>query len=603
MKYEKLGNIADLIAGQSPPSSSYNKNGTGIPFFQGKADYGKINPTIRNWCSVPIKISLPGDILISVRAPVGPVNINNVESCIGRGLCAIRVKKNISRDYLYFYLKTNETRISNLGVGSTFMAITQKDLREIIIPVPSLADQLHIANLLSKAESLISQRKQSIALLDEFLKSTFLEMFGDPSCNKKKWNKLTLKELSLRFSDGPFGSNLKTEHYSDNGIQVIRLQNIGVNRFVEKDVSYVSELHYEKVLKKYSCFPDDVVIATMGSPNVRACIVPKHVKVAINKADCVLFRVNPKLTNQYYISHLLNQVGFLSLATSFIHGQTRARISSGQLAIIPIPVPPLALQSQFTKIVEKTEALKVQYQSSLQELENLYGSLSQRAFRGELTLNQAEEQVLMAAEPETIYGGVVEFTSKKCDSTERAILAGHIINKTNKEDFGRVKFQKLLHLTEYYCKIDIDSNFSKKVAGPHDGQLIKEIESTLKRYLFYDIKQSCKGNNKVNYTPLSSVDELEEIFNTNFESERQRIDMFLSKFRKSSWEQCEIVSTLYAVWNNRLILSQEITDDLLKQDFLNWDIHKIKYLNRLDGALQWMKDKEVIPKGWGKLIE
>ena len=102
---------------------------------------------------------------------------------------------------------------------------------------------------------------------------------------------------------------------------------------------------------------------------------------------------------------------------------------------------------------------------------------------------------------------------------------------------------------------------------------------------------------------MSSVDELEDIFNTTFESERESIDAFLSKFRKSSWEQCEIVSTLYAVWNNRLILNQEITDELLKRDFLNWDIQKIKYMDRLDGALQWMKDKGVVPEGWGKLIK
>jgi type I restriction enzyme S subunit len=81
---------------------------------------------------------------------------------------------------------------------------------------------------------------------------------------------------------------------------------------------------------------------------------------------------------------LLNLEGFLFLATSFIHGQTRARISSGQIAKISIPVPPFELQTQFAQIVEKTEALKTQYQQSLQELEHLYGSLSQKAFRGEL---------------------------------------------------------------------------------------------------------------------------------------------------------------------------------------------------------------------------
>ena len=204
-------------------------------------------------------------------------------------------------DFLRCYL--NLTNLNKYIKGATRGKLNKGVLENILIPLPSLSDQIQIANILSKAETLIEQRKQSIALLDEFLKSTFLEMFGDPASNKNKWKTLTLKELSLRFSDGPFGSNLKTEHYSDNGVQVIRLQNIGINEFVEKDISYVKESHYEAVLKKYSCYPGDIVIATMGAPNIRACIVPKHIKVAVNKADCVLFRVNNKLTNSFLISH------------------------------------------------------------------------------------------------------------------------------------------------------------------------------------------------------------------------------------------------------------------------------------------------------------
>lgn len=604
MRFEKLGNIVDILSGFAFKSSLFNVKREGLPLIRVRDVNSGFAGIYYSGVYDKMFLVKNEDLLIGLDGDFKCVEWNNGEALLNQRVCKIIPKKNlVDRNYIFHFLPSALNEIHKNTNYTTVKHLSVKTINDINIPFPPLRDQLHISNILSKAEKLISQRKQSITLLDEFLRSTFLELFGDPCFNKKRWNKQTLRELSLRFSDGPFGSNLKTEHYSDSGIQVIRLQNIGINRFIEKDVSYVSEPHYENVLKKYSCFPNDVVIATMGSPNVRACIVPKHVKLAINKADCVLFRVNPQLTNQYYISHLINQEGFLSLATSFIHGQTRARISSGQLALISIPVPPIELQTQFAQIVEKVEALKVQYQNSLQELENLYGSLSQRAFRGELTLNPASEQVLIAVEPEPIYGKMIEFTSRECNSTERAILAGHIINKTNKEDFGRVKFQKLLHLTEYHCKIDIDSNFTKKVAGPHDGDLLKDIESTLKRYRYYDINQSNKGNHKVNYTPLSSVSELEEIFDSNFESERERIDSFLAKFRKSSWEQCEIISTLYAVWNNRLILNQEITDELLKQDFLNWDTQKVKYIGRLDDALQWMKTKGVIPDGWGKLIE
>lgn len=93
MNYEVLSDVAKIIMGQSPPSSTYNSTGKGLPFFQGKTDFGEMYPTPRVYCTEPNRIAEPGDILITVRAPVGPTNINFVQSCIGRGLAAIRVFK------------------------------------------------------------------------------------------------------------------------------------------------------------------------------------------------------------------------------------------------------------------------------------------------------------------------------------------------------------------------------------------------------------------------------------------------------------------------------------------------------------------------------
>ena len=330
-------------------------------------------------------------LVISVRAPVGPVNIASEKSVIGRGLSALRVKDDNDFLYLYYFLKSNQNLINRFSTGSTFKAITQKDIKRIPIKIPeSPIDQKRIAKVLSDCEALIQKRKASIALLDELVKSTFLEMFGDPASNKYDYPTQTLKEISTRFSDGPFGSNLKTEHYADEGIQVIRLQNIGINQLVEKDRKFVSQDYFQKVLTKYSCYPGDVIIATMGEPNVRSCVIPDHLEIAINKADCVLCRVNSEVATAEYISNLINQEGFLFLAKSHIHGQTRARISSGQLSRMSVPIPPMEDQAKFTKVVQRLEKIKTQFHYSLQELENLYGSLSQRAFNGELDLSGVE---------------------------------------------------------------------------------------------------------------------------------------------------------------------------------------------------------------------
>ena len=372
----KLGDLVNIKTGKLDANAA-NQDGI-YPFFTCAAKPLKINNYAYD-CECAL-VAGNGDL--NVKYYIGKFNAY-------QRVYIIESKNNnvLDTKFLSIFLDTCLRSLRNKTKGAVIQFIRLGDLTGLKLVLPPHSVQIKIVNILSKVENLIAQRKESIALLDEYLKSVFLEMFGDPGLNIKNWIKLNIKEISLRFSDGPFGSNLKTEHYSERGIQVIRLQNIGINEFVEKDISYVSDVHYQNVLKKYSCYPRDIVIATMGEPNIRACVVPKHIKVAVNKADCVLFRVNPEIANPYFISHLLNQKGILFIATSFIHGQTRSRISSGQLAKISIPVPPLELQNKFAAIVEKVEVIKKEYGDSLVELENMYGSLSGKAFRGEMFLN------------------------------------------------------------------------------------------------------------------------------------------------------------------------------------------------------------------------
>jgi len=132
----KLSDVCEIIAGKSPPSLTYNNSGIGLPFFQGKADFGDNYPKVRMWCSEPNKISKPKDILLSVRAPVGPTNLCNVESCIGRGLAAIRSNGKTDSKYVYYYFKSIEPVLSTKGNGSTFSAITIGDVKDLQIPLP-----------------------------------------------------------------------------------------------------------------------------------------------------------------------------------------------------------------------------------------------------------------------------------------------------------------------------------------------------------------------------------------------------------------------------------------------------------------------------------
>ena len=193
----RLDDICAINMGQSPDSASYNENGEGMPFFQGNADFGKIHPKVRVWCSAPTKIAHAGDVLISVRAPIGALNIADRECCIGRGLAALTVNEDLCvKDYLWYAIANKVDELNSKGTGSTFKAISKGVLVETEIPLPDLNEQKKVAEQLTKVDGLIAARKEQLAKLDQLVKSRFIEMFGDPLTESGKYPKVPLGSLA-----------------------------------------------------------------------------------------------------------------------------------------------------------------------------------------------------------------------------------------------------------------------------------------------------------------------------------------------------------------------------------------------------------------------
>ena len=161
MRTVLLGNVAQIISGQSPKSSNYNQQGNGLPLYQGKKDFGAMFTTEpKVWTTEVTKIAEKGDILISVRAPVGPVNIASQKMNIGRGLAAIRPSSGLDALYLFRFLQLAEPRIVRLGGGTTFQSINRKHIENIEIPYPNVEDQKKIAQKLEEVFKLINQAKE-----------------------------------------------------------------------------------------------------------------------------------------------------------------------------------------------------------------------------------------------------------------------------------------------------------------------------------------------------------------------------------------------------------------------------------------------------------
>ena len=267
--------------------------------------------------------------------------------------------------YLYYFMEGYVEELRKQAIGGVIKYIKLRNLTDALIELPSFDKQKKVVSILEKSKRILELQKKEILKLDDLIKARFVEMFGGSATNPMKWKRMTFREASIQLSDGPFGSNLKSEHYSDTGIRVIRLGNIGVGKFLERDKSFISEEHYEKI-KKYTCRAGEIVIGTLGEPNFRACLIPEYVDVTVNKADCVHYVPKPDLLNNQFVCQYINCPETLQLVVRMIHGQTRARVSSGQIANMPIFVPPMELQIQFADFVHQVTKSKLLEFSSLQ---------------------------------------------------------------------------------------------------------------------------------------------------------------------------------------------------------------------------------------------
>lgn len=169
----KLSDIAHIIMGQSPDSNTYINEANGLPFYQGKTEFTDKYigcPTV--WCIEPTRIAEKEDVLLSVRAPVGAVNIANEQCCIGRGLSAIRPIKDISStEFLFYALQINKDNISAMGTGSTFKAINKNHVHSILIPKADIEEQLQFVLIAEQADKSKFELHKSIDAIDQVIKS------------------------------------------------------------------------------------------------------------------------------------------------------------------------------------------------------------------------------------------------------------------------------------------------------------------------------------------------------------------------------------------------------------------------------------------------
>lgn len=374
---KKLSEVVELIMGQSPPSSTYTDKQKGLPFFQGKAEFGSRTPEVRKYCSKPVRIAEKNDILMSVRAPVGSLNIADQKCCIGRGLCAIRPSNKVDYLFLYHFLKSIEEKISAQGVGSTFTAINRKDIEKIEIPVPPLPIQKHIVTILEYAEQLKEKREQANKYMDTIIQSLFYYMFDDPVKNEKRFPIEKLNNI-CDVRDGTHDS----PKYVNKGFPLITSKNVSKGYIDFNDAKFISKEDFEKVSKRSYVDNGDIImpmIGTIGNP----IVVNKKREFAVKNVALIKFKDSK--TSNVYIKTLLSGPYFNAITKQNNRGGTQKFLALSDIRNIPIPLPSQELQKEFEKRFKKIESLKAKQSETTSEINTLFDALMQKAFKGELT--------------------------------------------------------------------------------------------------------------------------------------------------------------------------------------------------------------------------
>ena len=363
-EYKKLGEVCEITMGQSPDSKSYNKDGRGLPFFQGCADFGILNPNISTYCSEPKKVAEPLDILMSVRAPVGTLNIANTKCCIGRGLASFReIKNKSSYKFLYYLLKSSEKYFQDNSTGATFKAIGKELVVNYKIKIPSIYKQIEISSELDLLSGVIEKQKAQLEELDKLAQSIFYDMF-----EKKDWESKKIKDIAI-VKIGPFGSALHQHDYISGGTPLVNPIHMK-NGKIEADSNFTISDEKKKELSSYLLKINDIVFGRRGDIG-RCALVTQKENGFLCGTGSLFVRFTINITPLYSLK-ILSSSSVKQYLLGNARGATMLNLNSTVIEGISIPLPPLSLQQEFAAKIEAIEAMKVKVRQSLKEAETLF---------------------------------------------------------------------------------------------------------------------------------------------------------------------------------------------------------------------------------------
>ena len=394
----RLADASKLVMGQSPPSHTYNLAARGLPFLQGKAEFGNIHPRPVKWCSDPLKIAPAGSILVSVRAPVGDANVTLSDCCIGRGLAAVVCSSNLDRDFGFFMLRFRKSALEDRGTGSTFQSINKSVLEEFILPLPPLPEQRAIAHVLSTVQRAREATEAVIAATRELKRSLIRHLFLYGPVPVDQVAGVRLKETEI----GLVPEGWEIERY-DNLVSIVSGQ-VDPRQVPFSTLPHVAPDHIESgtgrllptrtagelnlISGKYHFAAGDVLYSKIRPYLCKAAIVNFE---GTCSADMYVLRPVAHRLARDFLFYLLLTPQFTQQAMSFQDRTGIPKINRQQLGTLLLPVPPIYEQRKIAAAIAAADA-KLRVEGAVaRQLDDLFRTLLGKLVTGQVRAIDQDE--------------------------------------------------------------------------------------------------------------------------------------------------------------------------------------------------------------------
>lgn len=384
-------------------------------------------------------------------------------------------KTRLQNQFLYYQIHCLKRNIEKDAYGGAQPNISSTKIEAMLIVLPPIEEQERIVakieELFSELDAGVESLKKAQAQLKTYRQAVLKSAFEGKLTNEnvpdgelpEGWKRVNVIDLVDRISDGPFGSNLKGIDYVQEGVRVIRLENIGVLSFRDELQSFVTEEKY-KTIARYTVKGGDIIFSSFIADEIRVTILPDHIHRAINKADCFLLRVNESKIDRKYLVFFLSTKENYNQLVHHVHGATRPRINTTQLKAALVPVCSLSEQQRIVEEIERRlsvcDKLEETIAASLKQSEALRQSILKQAFEGNL--------VQQVVEPKK---------RQPNEQFERMKVLAFILQYLGSKGFRpkQMATAKYVYLIEKIYGVPIYNEYRRLHLGPYSPEIKKNI--------------------------------------------------------------------------------------------------------------------------------